>query len=354
MAAFAACSDAGVTTPAPDPLQIAASRSERHDDNDRGGNRHDRTRLRGLYGIDDDDDRGGCRSPQYREFDFWLGTWRIANPAGEPRGVSEISRKLNGCLIDEFYTGGSGRSISRFDRVSGQWHQDYIDNTGFTLRLFGARDADGLMQMKDEIRPLGGGFGLASRFTWTPNADGTVRQLWNFSQDGGTTFFVNFNGIYTRDPAYVAPTPPTPLACLNRPADRVLDGLIGRWLVRDSRGKKVGVTSLTLGAASCLLEESFRGDDGYRLTSFIYRDRFVGQWFRAQVDNAGNTFRVGGPMAGTTLQMLGTAPGKHNAATPVRLTWDLADASQPVQLWEVQNREGAWVEYTRFKWTRLE
>ena len=48
-------------------------------------------------------------------------------------------------------------------------------------------------------RPTRDGSGEAShRITWTPNPDGTVRQLWEASKDGGVNWSVLFDGLYTR------------------------------------------------------------------------------------------------------------------------------------------------------------
>ena len=38
------------------------------------------------------------------------------------------------------------------------------------------------------------------RITWSKNADGTVRQLWESSTDGGTTWTVAFDGTYAAQP----------------------------------------------------------------------------------------------------------------------------------------------------------
>ena len=42
------------------------------------------------------------------------------------------------------------------------------------------------------------GLTLQQRITWTPNADATVRQLWETSEDGGKTWSVAFDGRYVR------------------------------------------------------------------------------------------------------------------------------------------------------------
>ncbi len=38
------------------------------------------------------------------------------------------------------------------------------------------------------------------RITWSKNADATVRQVWESSTDGGTTWTVAFDGIYAPRP----------------------------------------------------------------------------------------------------------------------------------------------------------
>jgi hypothetical protein len=308
----------------------------------------------GVYGIADARRSRACRSARFRELDFWLGEWNTTRPNGLSGGESSITGALNGCAIDERYNGGVGRSISRYDRITGKWQQDYIDTTGFTLRLSGALDAAGAMQMADSIRAIPNGPALASTFVWTPNANATVRQIWNFSLDGGATFAVNSNLVYSRSPMAVMPPAPTRSRCTDRPADRVLDGLLGRWRVRDQYGRRLGETSIALGAGGCVLEESFRGPLGYRMTSFLYRDRFVGRWYRAHADNASNTFRTAGTMSGTALQMTGSAPGPGAKTVPVRLTIDLADPMHPLQRWELRTSSGAWVAYAQLTWTRVE
>jgi hypothetical protein len=37
-----------------------------------------------------------------------------------------------------------------------------------------------------------------NRVTWTPNADGSVRQFWELSKDGGKTWSVVFDGRYAK------------------------------------------------------------------------------------------------------------------------------------------------------------
>jgi hypothetical protein len=304
-----------------------------------------------VYGLEHGD-RGSCRAPGFREFDFWVGDWSITGGNGNPAGGSRITRDLGGCAVLELFQGGSGRSISRFDRRGGLWHQDYVDATGFTLRLFGGL-SQGEMKMQDSVRAIPNGPALASRFTWTPNPDGTVRQVWNFSLDGGNSFFVNFNGLYARNPAYTPPAPPAAATCATRPAYRAADGLLGTWRVATARGRRLGTATLTLSAGDCLIEEVFRGKDGFALRSFLYLDRFVGTWYRAQVDNHANGLRLGGGFQGADLQLTGSVEGHRGRTRTLRLTWTPAGTGAFLQRWEQQNPDGTWRSLVDLHWTRI-
>ncbi len=51
-------------------------------------------------------------------------------------------------------------------------------------------------------RPARDGSGMVRhRISWTPGEDGSVRQLWEASKDGGATWNVLFDGLYVRKAA---------------------------------------------------------------------------------------------------------------------------------------------------------
>jgi hypothetical protein len=307
--------------------------------------------VNGVYGIGDSRSRRRCTAAPYRQFDFWVGNWSITNPQGAPAGVSQITKELDGCAIMENYTGTSGRSITRYERATRTWHQDYIDNIGFALRLAGRAGDGGVIRLADSLRAIPNGPTLASKFTWTPNADGTVRQLWDFSLDGGNSFFVNFDGLYAPDPNYQEPAPPTPGTCVARPVYRSLDALIGTWAVTDPDGESRGTATLALTAGQCALEERFVGRRGYESRALIYFDRFVARWYRTQMDNATNTFRVGGSLAGSVLSLSGVVAGEDGTTSPLRVIWDLSNPARLTQQWDVQ-RNGVWGRFATLVWTK--
>ena len=143
----------------------------------------------------------GCTAPEYRQFDFWTGEWTVTVANGRVAGSNRIESILGGCALQEHWTsaaGGHGTSLNMWNAADSTWRQVWIDASGNLLELSGAlrgkemvlsgttRGADGRMQV--------------NRITWTPAADGTVRQLWESSTDDGASWTVQFDGRYARKP----------------------------------------------------------------------------------------------------------------------------------------------------------
>jgi hypothetical protein len=47
-----------------------------------------------------------CSAPEYRQFDFWAGSWNVFNPSGQQVGTNTIERTLGGCVLHEQWTSG--------------------------------------------------------------------------------------------------------------------------------------------------------------------------------------------------------------------------------------------------------
>jgi len=306
--------------------------------------------VRGIYGLGAS--AYGCANIDDQAFGFWAGKWTLANPSGPISAVSYIAPALDRCALIENFNGDRGYSITRYDRVSGQWLQDYMDNTGLSLRLFGNLDAGGVMRMQDAIRQIPGGPALKSTIAWTPNADGSVHQLWLLSLDGGNNFTTSGNLTYSRTESFTAPATAPAGACATRQAARALDGLLDDWVVRDEAGRRLGIVFLSLRAGSCAIEELFKSDDGALQHTMLYHDRFVGRWFRMSTDNAGHTFRVGGSVVNGVYTATGNIPSAAGTAQPVRLVWDFSNLSAPVQRWEQQDGLGGWTTIKTLTWSR--
>ncbi|MFC1695504.1 hypothetical protein ACFL1C_05200 [Pseudomonadota bacterium] len=147
-----------------------------------------------------------CSSGGYRQFDFWIGDWVVT--AGEQQaGTNSIHPIHGGCALQENWQGAgpggiSGSSFNIYDQATGQWHQSWVDSSGTLLQLDGGLK-DGSMVLGGQ-RPTRDGSGMVQhRISWTPNPDGTVRQLWEASKDEGASWTVLFDGLYTQ----VSPDP---------------------------------------------------------------------------------------------------------------------------------------------------
>jgi hypothetical protein len=138
-----------------------------------------------------------CDAAEHDQFDFWVGEWEVRDTADAVVGHNRVTRILDGCvLLEEWTSAGSseGKSFNIYDRRTGMWHQTWVDNNGLRLDLSGGLE-DGRMVLKGETQSPEGA--ALHRITFTPR-DGTVRQLWESSQDGGTTWTVLFDGSYSR------------------------------------------------------------------------------------------------------------------------------------------------------------
>ena len=137
-----------------------------------------------------------CSSPECTQFDFWIGEW-VVEADGAQAGINRITKILDGCVIMEEWEGSNfkGKSFNRYDPVTQKWEQYWVDNQGGVLRISGGY-ADGKMVMSGEsVGPTGP---VVDRITWHNKKDGTVRQVWEKSTDGGKTWTVAFDGLYRR------------------------------------------------------------------------------------------------------------------------------------------------------------
>ena len=140
-----------------------------------------------------------CESDErHRQFDFWIGQWEVRGAGGKLAGTNTIEKTLNGCLLIENWTsvgGGSGKSVNYFDPGTGKWKQDWIDAGGGVIHYEG-EFRDGAMRFEG-VNYNRDGSSEPSRMAFTPLGDGTVRQFIEQSSDGGESWYVWFDAIYS-------------------------------------------------------------------------------------------------------------------------------------------------------------
>jgi len=141
-----------------------------------------------------------CEAAEHRAFDFWIGEWEVRGPDGGLVGHNRIRPILDGCVLLEEWSsagGSTGKSFNLYDRSTGRWHQTWVDSNGLLLEIEGGLDASGAMVLEGStVSPQGGE--TRQRITWTPTKNGTVRQVWESSGDGGATWKPVFDGLYVR------------------------------------------------------------------------------------------------------------------------------------------------------------
>jgi hypothetical protein len=129
--------------------------------------------------------------PEAHQFDFWIGEWEVTGPKGRIAGTNRIEAIAKGRGLLENWTsagGGDGKSLNTYNPTKKQWQQFWVGADGSVLELSGGLDAKGNMVLAD----------ATNRITWTPNADGSVRQLWESTKDGGKTWTIAFDGTYRK------------------------------------------------------------------------------------------------------------------------------------------------------------
>jgi ketosteroid isomerase-like protein len=131
-----------------------------------------------------------CTSPEYRQFDFWVGDWdAIENKSGKNVARVRVDRILDGCVLRERYedtAGLQGESFSIYDAGRRMWHQTWVTNHGQLLTI------EGRMERREMI--LAGGSGNSAdlenrvRGIWGPLEGGGARETAVRSNDGGRSW----------------------------------------------------------------------------------------------------------------------------------------------------------------------
>lgn len=134
----------------------------------------------------------------HRQFDFWLGEWEVRTADGQLAGVNRIESEYDGYVLHERYAtdrGYRGQSLNIYDASRKVWHQSWVDSDGLLLLLEGGI-RDGRMVLEGQTVGADGQV-TRHRISWTPNADGSIRQLWE-STDAEGEWSTAFDGRYTR------------------------------------------------------------------------------------------------------------------------------------------------------------
>ncbi len=135
-----------------------------------------------------------CSSAEFRQMDFWLGTWDVSWEAstGQPAGsgTNTITREYGGCVIQEAFDGGVstggliGHSVSTYHAPAGKWRQTWVDNQGGYFALAGGPDGDKFILIANSLstnQPR-------NRMVFEDITDNALTWRWQITQDNGATW----------------------------------------------------------------------------------------------------------------------------------------------------------------------
>lgn len=143
-------------------------------------------------------------NPRFRDFDFWLGKWRVTdNASGNLAGHNEIVAEESGCVLVETWRGhkgSTGQSMNFFNPLMNEWRQLWVSGSsgGYAIDIAGGLSPAGAMVLEGEIFYFGAGNRFAFRGTWTPLDDGAVRQFFEQFDPESQAWNSWFDGRYAR------------------------------------------------------------------------------------------------------------------------------------------------------------
>jgi tetratricopeptide (TPR) repeat protein len=161
--------------------------------------REDKARFQELLKLADRLTNPCMFQAEHRQFDFWVGEWTVQNAQGQQVGTSSIQRIENGCVILENWTAGpnaTGKSINFYDATLRKWRQTWADSVG-GVSEFAGEFKDSALRFEGESHTPAG-TRILRRLTFFNLGPDRVRQFSEASTDGGKTWSVNYDFIYTR------------------------------------------------------------------------------------------------------------------------------------------------------------
>jgi hypothetical protein len=142
-----------------------------------------------------------CASAEYRQFDFWVGSWDVYVTGGTQLVAhSLIESVYNGCGLRENWiplkVENSGGSLNIYVVAEKAWRQTWIDSSGARVDFKGGLIGKAMVlegYWQDFVAP---GKGALIRMTYSLASDHSVRQFGEASEDNGKSWHSSFDFTY--------------------------------------------------------------------------------------------------------------------------------------------------------------
>ena len=147
-----------------------------------------------------------CSSPQFRQFDFWIGEWDVFGKTGQKAGDSKISLILDSCIILEEWTSANmqqglryaGKSFNTWNAATKEWQQTWVDNRGNTTAFTHGKYEEKKIIFNTDPFPFSKDTIAVRRLTFFDLGKDTVRQLGEITKDKGATWVTEYDLEYRR------------------------------------------------------------------------------------------------------------------------------------------------------------
>jgi tetratricopeptide (TPR) repeat protein len=160
---------------------------------------HDDPRFKELLSQAQKAVRPCTASPEYRQFDFWIGEWEVQTASGQPAGKSSVQLILGDCVIFENWTGAlgmNGKSFNIYNATRRQWQQTWVNDRGISTEFAGEFKNDRMEFLVEQVGPdANKQLRRMTLFNLDPDR---VRQLGEISTDEGKTWSVQYDLLYLR------------------------------------------------------------------------------------------------------------------------------------------------------------
>ena len=135
-----------------------------------------------------------------RQFDYWLGNWKIGAEGSSGNARSNVTLSLDKCLVVENWDGGRGhygQNVFGYSADEKSWYGMFADNEGRIHVFTSGKVADGTAKFEGNSRGPNGESVLNRVKVIRLNLN-KVEQTWEKSTDNGATWKMVFRGEYAR------------------------------------------------------------------------------------------------------------------------------------------------------------
>lgn len=118
------------------------------------------------------------------------------------------------------------------------------------------------------------------------------------------------------------------------------DFWVGRWIVKDTTGNKVGENVISKLEGNCVVQEKWEGVSGTTGMSINYYDPLDDTWNQLWVDNGGNILKLKGVYDSNQMLLKSDLITINTQQYYNQIAWTPNDDGTVTQLWQTKDSNG--------------